>query len=303
MVTGASGILGYCILSLLPIGSGVIIPVIREGALGAWYPKRYRDKSIKLELSNQREVDHFVASYKPDTIIHLAGNNDNKITTDNVFGILKDNLYSGLTLLDAIRKGLTKAKIIFISSVEVSKAYRDNEIAATPYSASKHGLESFVRAYRDSYQIDARVIQCPNIYGAGDKNSMRFIPTLISTVISGNKFNVNSLKNSRPFMHGLDAAAAILNLLAKPPGDESKIIQRITQEEVFFSEISMQVESLISEKLVNFETIRARLVSKVSEKLHLQEIFSPQISLREGLQEMVAWKMAYETKSDLSRKS
>ena len=288
LVTGAGGILGYSVLSLMSKLFPDTVPVTRSRGLSAWYPKKLQHVCVQMDLTEYPEVAKFIAIFKPNLIFHLAANNNNQAPACGVLDIASDSLLSGLSVLEAVRIGFPEAKVIIASSIEVNQVSFGSE-KVTPYRAAKKSVEVFARAYRDSYDIDVRVLRLPNIYGAGDRNCRRFLPSLIRKMSSGEHFTPEKLKNSRPFIHSLDAAGILARLaFHENKFDTSQITDQFLKK-LPFETLAGTIESLLLEDQIRYSTLRIELENRFTESYYSGDEVPQLITVTEGLREMITW--------------
>jgi nucleoside-diphosphate-sugar epimerase len=289
LVTGAGGILGYSVLSLMSKLFPKTVPVTRSRGLSAWYPKELKKVCVHMDLTDYRGVAKFIATFKPNLIFHLAANNNNQAPACGVLDIARDGLLSGLSVLEGVRIGFPEAKVIIASSVEVNQVGFFRSEKVTPYRAAKKSVEVFACAYSDSYDIDVRVLRLPNIYGAGDRNCGRFLPSLISKMSAGEHFMPEKLKNSRPFVHGLDAAGMLARLAFQENKVDTPQCADHFLKKLSFEALAGIIESLLLEDQISYSTLRTELENRFTESYYFGDKEPQLITVSEGLREMIAW--------------
>jgi len=153
---------------------------------------------IKADITDAVEINEIFRNGNFDAVIHLAAEShvDRSITDPTAF--VMTNVIGTVNLLNAVReywKGdYDKKRFYHVSTDEVYGALGETgmftETTAydphSPYSASKASSDHFVRAYHDTYGIDAVISNCSNNYG-----SHHFPEKLIPLAI-------NNIKNNKP---------------------------------------------------------------------------------------------------------
>lgn len=153
---------------------------------------------VKADIRDAVLIDEVFATHKPDAIIHLAAESHVDRSIEDPLAFVQTNVIGTVNLLNAARKHwkgeYDKHRFYHVSTDEVygalgkegffteSTAYDPH----SPYSASKASSDHFVRAYHDTYGIDAVVSNCSNNYGAN-----HFPEKLIPLAI-------NNIQNNRP---------------------------------------------------------------------------------------------------------
>lgn len=149
-----------------------------------------------LELSLERE-NTFIELMKYDVtdIIHLAAETDVDRSVKNPEGTVQNNVLSTLKLLEFTRKQKNFNKFVYVSTDEVygqvslkdaSKHESDPQRPGNPYSASKAGAESIVRAYTKTYGLDAVITRGANTFGKF-QDYTKLIPVAMKALREGRK--------------------------------------------------------------------------------------------------------------------
>lgn len=149
---------------------------------------------IKGDVCDANFIQELITTEMPDGIIHLAAEShvDRSITTPTAFVLT--NVVGTVNLLNAVKTAKRAIRFYHISTDEVYGALGDTGMFTeetaydphSPYSASKASSDHFVRAYHDTYGIDAVISNCSNNYG-----SHHFPEKLIPLAI-------HNIKNNRP---------------------------------------------------------------------------------------------------------
>ena len=142
-----------------------------------------------------------------DVIVHFAAEShvDRSITGPSEF--IRTNVLGTQVLLSA---AVTKKAKIFlhVSTDEVygsvnegSSVETDVLLPNSPYSASKAASDLLVRAYVQTYELDARITRCCNNYGP-NQYPEKFIPLSIKNIKDGKNVSIyGDGKNIREWIH------------------------------------------------------------------------------------------------------
>ncbi len=153
---------------------------------------------VKGDIVDIEFINELFASEQPDAVIHLAAESHVDRSITNPLDFVMTNVVGTVNLLNAARhtwKGkFDKTRFYHVSTDEVYGTLGDEGMFTettgydphSPYSASKAGSDHFVRAYHDTYGIDAVISNCSNNYG-----SYHFPEKLIPLAI-------NNIKKSKP---------------------------------------------------------------------------------------------------------
>ncbi len=140
---------------------------------------RYR--FLRADICDRDAMNTTFASFKPDSIIHLAAEShvDRSITGSSVF--IDTNINGTYTLLEAARRywlslpeeGKAKFRFLHVSTDEVygslgsAGLFREDTPydPSSPYSASKAASDHLVLAWHRTYGFPALISNCSNNYG------------------------------------------------------------------------------------------------------------------------------------------
>jgi dTDP-glucose 4,6-dehydratase len=117
-------------------------------------------------------VESLIRELKLDAVVNFAAEShvDRSITAPDAF--VRTNVLGTQSVLEACRR--TKVRLVHVSTDEVYGSLGPQDPAFTestplapnsPYSASKAGADLLVRAYVETYGLDAVITRCSNNYG------------------------------------------------------------------------------------------------------------------------------------------
>ena len=157
----------------------------------------------------------------PDAIVHFAAEShvDNSIKNPGVF--VRTNVQGTLTLLNYAKE--RKIRMVHVSTDEVYGTLgatgfftEDTPLAPnSPYSASKTGSDLLVRAWHETFGLDAVITRCSNNYGPYQYPE-KLIPLAVTNLMQGKKIPVYGKGlNIRDWLHVEDHCSGILLALEK----------------------------------------------------------------------------------------
>lgn len=153
---------------------------------------------IKGDITDLGFIEQLFEGEMPDGIIHLAAESHVDRSITNPLEFVLTNVVGTVNLLNAARRhwegDYTNRRFYHVSTDEVYGALgetgmfteKTNYDPHSPYSASKASSDHFVRAYHDTYGLNAVISNCSNNYG-----SHHFPEKLIPLAI-------NNIKNNKP---------------------------------------------------------------------------------------------------------
>lgn len=169
VVTGGAGFIGSHIVDVL-IASGIQVAVVDDLSTGRLenINPAVDFYHIKVEDAELAEV---LARVKPDAVIHQAAQVDAQRSLQEPLADARINILGAINLLEACRR-CGVGKIIYASSAAVygSPAYlpvdEDHVIEPqSPYGASKHTVEHYLKIYSEIYGIKTTVLRYANVCG------------------------------------------------------------------------------------------------------------------------------------------
>ena len=185
-----------------------------------------RYKLIKGNLCSFDLLNHVLATYEIDTIIHFAAQSHVQDSFSDSFKYTNDNILGTHTLLEASRIYNKITKFIHISTDEVygeSLFSEDEEkkneqsilCPTNPYAATKAGAELIAGSYRISFNMPIIITRGNNVYGK-NQYPEKLIPRFIELLKENKKVTIQGDgSNVRAFLHATDVASALESILEK----------------------------------------------------------------------------------------
>ena len=141
----------------------------------------------KIDLTNFQELGKIIEKFKPDVIIHLAGNASHSKSFENPLKDIDSNAKTTLFMLEKIRKLNTRCKFILGSTFIVigkPKKLPVNENTpcnpTTIYGTNRLSSEYFCKIYHEVYGLHTNIFRITNSYGPREqiiskKNAVNFL--------------------------------------------------------------------------------------------------------------------------------
>jgi UDP-glucose 4-epimerase len=169
IVTGARGFIGSSLIEALSRSGETVVATTRG------VPPRYDLPGV-----HWRSIAHYdlrtwleLLDESVTTVYHLGWSSIPATANANPGADLADNVANGLNLLEALRHGRCRARLVFTSSggtiygrAPVTPTTED--VAPQPMSAygvSKLAFETYLRIYRENWGIDAIALRVGNPFG------------------------------------------------------------------------------------------------------------------------------------------
>jgi dTDP-glucose 4,6-dehydratase len=273
---------------------------------------------VKGDITDAVFIDQLFEKEQPDAVIHLAAESHVDRSISNPLDFVVTNVLGTVNLLNAARKHwvgkFEKTRFYHVSTDEVygtlgagtdmfteTTAYDPH----SPYSASKASSDHFVRAYHDTYGLDAVISNCSNNYGSHHFPE-KLIPLAIHNIKNNKAIPVYGKgENVRDWLWVEDHARAIDTIFHQAKAgstynigghnewkniDLIRLLCRIMDQK-------LGRDAGSSEQLITFVTDRAghdlRYAIDAS-KLKNELGWEPSLQFEEGLEKTVDWYLANE---------
>ena len=144
-------------------------------------------KIEKIDITNFRKLGRCIEQFKPDVIIHLAGNTSHSKSFEEPLKDVDSNAKSTLFMLEKIRELDLKCRFLLGSTFIVigkPKKLPVNENTpcnpTTIYGTNRLASEYFCKIYHDVYGLDTNIFRITNSYGPREqiipkKNAVNFL--------------------------------------------------------------------------------------------------------------------------------
>lgn len=179
LVTGATGHIGVQLCQRLQSEGAEIHAVSRN----AQVDHRGSIRWWQVDLRDVKATRRLLADVRPEVVFHLAGCVTGGRGLEAILPNLEHNLQTTLNLLLALTE-VGCGRIVLAGSLE-EPADGVAEICSSPYAASKSAARAYARMFHSLYRtpiVNTRIFM---VYGPGKQPDARFIPYVISSLLSG----------------------------------------------------------------------------------------------------------------------
>ena len=184
----------------------------------------------KTDITNFKKLGLCIEKFKPDIIIHLAGNTSHSKSFEQPLSDIDSNAKSTLFMLEKIRHlGLSCRFILGSTFIVIGKPTKlpiNEDTPCNPttiYGANRLASENYCKIYHQVYGINTNIFRITNAYGPREqvipnKNAINF---LIHNAFSNEKVTIyNRGEFFRDFIFIDDVISGILTILKKgKPGE------------------------------------------------------------------------------------
>ena len=141
----------------------------------------------KINLTNFKRLGQIIEKFKPDIIIHLAGNTSHSKSFEEPVEDIESKSKTTLFMLEKIRELRLSCKFVLGSTfIVIGKPTKLPVTESTPcnpttiYGTNKLASEHFCKIYHDVYRLDTVIFRITNSYGPREqviatKNAVNFL--------------------------------------------------------------------------------------------------------------------------------
>jgi len=307
-VTGATGLLGSAMVEQLTLQKARVTCLVRDHVARSRLMRPETFKQVNFVYGALEDFPLLVRAineHEINTVFHLGAQTIVGTAERSALSTFESNVRGTWNMLEACRQlhGLVERVIVASSD----KAYGDHaRVPYTedlpprgrfPYDASKACAELVAMSYFHTYGVPLGIARCGNLFGPGDLNFNRLIPGTIRSALSGQRPVIRSNgRYLRDYLYLRDAVRAYLTLA------ESLHEKGVLGEAFNFgNETPVSVLDVVQTilEIMGQTSLEAEILDQASHEIRTQYLdcrkarqtlnWQPQFTLREGMEETVAW--------------
>jgi CDP-glucose 4,6-dehydratase len=201
LITGASGFVGGALARSLST-THKVVAIVRDGAPPT------NCVVVRGELEDLRVCERAIVDHRPDVVYHLAAQAIVGHAKQDPWATFEANVRGTYNLMEACRRHSNKpGQVVPIVVASSDKAYGDLPYGqeyheSTPlrgagyYDCSKSCTDMIAECYGRNTIMPVVIIRAGNIYGPGDTDMSRVVPSLVDDAI--NRRGLNILSDGSP---------------------------------------------------------------------------------------------------------
>ena len=187
-MTGGLGFIGSHLVESLSKKNHKIMVLTKTLSKRSNIQKSIKKIDIKkIDITNFDKVEKIIESFKPDVIIHLAGNTSHSISFEKPLQDVDSNTKTTLFLLEKIKNLNLSCKFILGSTfIVIGKPKKLPVTENTPcnpttiYGTNRLASEHLCKIYHQVYGINTNIFRITNSYGPREqiipnKNAVNFL--------------------------------------------------------------------------------------------------------------------------------
>jgi UDP-glucose 4-epimerase len=217
LVTGGCGFVGSALVRHL-LAAGHEVVVVDDLSKGS--PENLGPAGDQVTLVEQdvtAGLGQILASYRPDTIYHLAAVHFIPDCDTDPLRCLRVNVEGTRAVLEAAAALGKPMSVVLASSAAVYAPadwphHEDDSLGPIDvYGYSKRWAEELARSFGTRTGMGVGIARLFNVYGPGETNP-HFIPSLISQIQAGEVVRLGNLSSKRDYVFVDDVAEALIRL-------------------------------------------------------------------------------------------
>lgn len=290
MITGASGLLGHWLVKVFATNKNYEVHAVISGRREYTFEEGVIVEQVDLLDANRTK--ELLDSVEPDILCHLAWALENSKFTRNEKNI--DWIIASLNIMKYFKQISGQVLLFAGSSSEYGQGERgfsehESDTSYSLYGASKKAFEEIAIAFCRENGIKFIGTRIFSIYGPGDDRLGSALPTLMKSMILGEKFECKSPYNVWDYIYVEDCARALYELIENGCNG---IYNVGSGNPVMMKDIvTLSAKLAGREDLIKFNTdnkIGLYLLGDIS-KIEREIGFKCRIPLEEGLLRTIEW--------------
>jgi dTDP-glucose 4,6-dehydratase len=234
-----------------------------------------------------------------DAVVNFAAETHVDRSISDPYMFLQNNTIGTYTILEAMKKHNSRARLVQISTDEVygaavegSFTEKDSPNPSNPYSASKASADMFALSYHKTFGLNVSITRCTNNFGPHQLPEKLIPKTIIRALRNLSIPIYGTGTNIRDWIYVLDHCTAVEAVLEK--GVAGEVYNVSAGNEVTNIEIVKRILDLLHkpESLITFVEDRPghdTRYSLDSSKLGSQLGWQPKFSFQDALESTVKW--------------
>ena len=256
----------------------------------------------KIDLVNFKRLGQIIEKFKPDMIIHLAGNTSHSKSFEEPLEDIESNAKTTLFMLEKIRElGLPCKFVLGSTFIVIGRPEKLPVTEMTPcnpttiYGTNRLASEHYCKIYHDVYRIDTVVFRITNSFGPREQTipSKNAVNYLIHNAFKGNTVTIyNRGKFFRDLIYISDVVSGIETIINK--GKSGELYWISSGKKLWFYELANLLEKLTNCKVKFVATPKYTKKTDVGnfvvDNSKLKSIgWKPKISTKDGIKKTLEY--------------
>lgn len=195
LVTGITGMVGSWLAERLLKEGASVIGIIRDENPNSNFYQLGLEKMVTCvhgDISDITMLERVVIEYDCNLVFHLAGQSTLISPQRSPLSAFESNIRGTWNILEVVRRIMSLEGMVLVSSGRVYDASAPVPFSEatplmgkTPFIVSKVAADMLAQSYHQAYQLPIAIARCAEVYGCGDTNFQRLIPSTIRAILQG----------------------------------------------------------------------------------------------------------------------
>ena len=199
LVTGASGFIGAHLCRRMQASGWDVHRVSRSPAVAG------SGRAWQLDLTDAAATADTLAAVRPQVVVHLAARVTGRRDAALVVPVFADTAVATVHVLAAAYAAGTP-RVVLAGSMEEPDAAAPH----SPYAAAKQAAAVYGHLYRALYALEVVHLRIHMVYGPGQRDERKLIPSVLSSLAAGQPPAVSSGARRVDWVHVDDVCEAVL---------------------------------------------------------------------------------------------
>jgi UDP-glucose 4-epimerase len=255
LVTGANGFVGRTLVRLAARDHEVLaLDCLRYGPWRFAKDELGRFTRSEIDLRDRSRVFDVIASYKPDSVVHLAAIHFIPECERLPHEAVAINVEATVNLLSALSEGtrfvFASTGAVYAPSNDALDEVRSVIAPADVYGHTKLAGEHFVAYYAEKLGLDATTLRLFNVIGPGETNP-HVLPDIVKQLKNDNRtLRLGNVWPRRDYIYVGDAADGFLTAASQPSGQTLTTLNLGAGKSYSVAEIVDRLAAIVGEPII-----------------------------------------------------
>ena len=304
LVTGGTGFIGsHLVEELLKKNANIFSTFLVTDPRSYFKTRKLDRKTVLLhqDVCDFESIFDVITKFNIDYIFHLAAQPLVETAYHNPKQTLYTNILGTINILESARLYPKVRGIVVASSdkaygkLDKEKYLEEDSLKGThPYEVSKSAADLITSSYFKTYNLPVVVTRFGNIYGEGDLNESRIIPSILNSILKNETLEIRSDgKYVRDYLYVKDVVSGYLAVAADIDNLKGEAFNFGSSDTLSVMELVETVEKILRKKIkykiMNTAKNEIKYQSLDYSKIRNAAGWKPKSSVASTIKEIFKW--------------